>query len=82
MKIVKARPEDAAELSSIARLAKGHWGYPESWLDRWSDVLTLAPGYISANPAYCVVSDGQIVGFCALILRESEAQLDHLWVLP
>jgi GNAT superfamily N-acetyltransferase len=82
MKIVEARPDDAAELSSIARSAKAHWGYPESWLKRWSDVLTITPGYISANPTFCAISDGRIVGFCGLILRGGEAQLDHLWVLP
>src|ERR1700677_3269822 len=82
MKVIKARPEYATELSSIARAAKGHWGYPESWLNRWSDVLTITPGYISSNPTICAIADGHIVGFCALILRHDEAQLDHLWVLP
>jgi GNAT superfamily N-acetyltransferase len=82
MKIVEARPENAAELSLLARSAKGHWGYPECWLDQWSDVLTITPGYIIANPTFCAVSDGDIVGFCALILRDGEAYLDHLWVSP
>jgi GNAT superfamily N-acetyltransferase len=82
MTIVEARPEDAAELSSLARAAKGHWGYPESWLNRWSDGLTVTPGYIGANPTFCAVSDGRIIGFGALILRDGEARLDHLWVLP
>jgi GNAT superfamily N-acetyltransferase len=82
VKIVEARPENAAELSLIARSAKGHWGYPESWLNRWSDALTVTPGYINAYPTFCAVLDGGIVGFCALILRGGEAYLDHLWVLP
>jgi GNAT superfamily N-acetyltransferase len=82
MKIVKALPEDAGELSSIARSAKAHLGYPESWLKRWNELLTITPEYISLNPTFCAVSGGHIVGFCALILRGGEAQLDHLWVLP
>jgi GNAT superfamily N-acetyltransferase len=82
MKIVAACPEDAAELSSIAHSAKGHWGYPESWINHWRDVLTITPGYIGANPTYCAISDERIIGFCALVLRDGEAYLDHLWVLP
>lgn len=82
MKIVRAHSEDAPELSSVARMAKGHWGYPESWLCRWSAQLTLTPDYVSSNPTYGAVREGRIVGFVALILRNKEAYLDHLWVLP
>jgi GNAT superfamily N-acetyltransferase len=82
MEIVKALPEDATELSSVARAAKRHWGYPESWLRLWDDALTLTPDYIRANPTFCLRSGGRIVGFFALVLREGEVFLDHLWVLP
>jgi GNAT superfamily N-acetyltransferase len=82
MKIVRALPEDAAALSSIARSAKGHWGYPEGWLRQWEDVLTLTSASIAANPTYALVSEEGILGFFALKLRGAEAQLDHLWVRP
>jgi GNAT superfamily N-acetyltransferase len=82
MNIVRALPEDAGALSSIARAAKAHWGYPEAWLRRWDDVLTLNPGYIVSNPTYCLVADGAFIGFFALVLKDKEAFLDHLWVMP
>ena len=82
MMIVRARPEDAAELSSLAHQAKGSWGYPDSWLCRWSDRLTVTPGYVGSTPTYAAVRDGRMTGFVALILRDKEAYVDHLWVLP
>jgi GNAT superfamily N-acetyltransferase len=82
MNIERANPEDAGRLTAIAFAAKGHWGYPASWLRRWEKVLTITPEYVRANPTYIAAVDGRIVGFCALVLRDGEARLDHLWVLP
>jgi hypothetical protein len=40
MHIVRAKPEDAANLTGIAFAAKRHWGYPENWIESWRDLLT------------------------------------------
>jgi GNAT superfamily N-acetyltransferase len=82
MKTARARPEDASELTAIAHTSKSHWGYPEDWLRRWEDVLTITPEYILANPTFVAFLDGHIIGFCCLLIRGQEAYLDHLWVLP
>jgi len=82
MRIVRSRSEDAAALTRIAFAAKRRWGYPESWVQRWKDVLTVTPEYVRENPTYCAIRGGEIVGFCALRLNGAEASVDHLWVLP
>jgi len=82
MKTVRASPCDAAELTAIARAAKSQWGYPESWLRRWEEALTITSEYIRAHATYVAVSDGRAVGFCSVITRGNEAFLDHLWVMP
>src|SRR5688572_31918118 len=82
MEIVRAHPKDAAALTSIAFAAKRHWRYPESWIARWTDALTVTPGYIESNPTFGALVDGDLFGFYALQLRTTEVQLDHLWVLP
>jgi GNAT superfamily N-acetyltransferase len=28
------------------------------------------------------MAEGRVVGFCALMICEKEARLDHLWILP
>jgi GNAT superfamily N-acetyltransferase len=82
IKITRALPGDAAELSAIAYSAKAYWGYPESWLRQWDETLTITPGYVLGNPTFAAASGARIAGFCSLVLRPGEAFLDHLWVLP
>ena len=82
MKIRKAKTEDAAALTRIAHEAKRHWGYPEHWIERWQDDLTITPDYVAANRVYVAESESDLLGFYALIKREEKAELDHIWVMP
>jgi GNAT superfamily N-acetyltransferase len=82
MRIIRARPEDADTLTTIALAAKRHWGYPEHWIERWREVLTVTPADVNAHPTFAAVVDERIVGFCAVHLRLDAAVLEHLWVLP
>ena len=82
MQIRRASPEDAATLTAIAHDAKRHWGYPEHWIKRWQDDLTISPEFVAANQVYVAENEGEVLGFYALIVREDKAELDHLWVAP
>ena len=82
VRIARSRPGDAAALTAIAFAAKRHWGYPEDWIQRWTDILTLTPEYIRSNPTFSAIEGEEIVGFCALRLTGAEAAVDHLWVTP
>jgi GNAT superfamily N-acetyltransferase len=82
MQIVRAKPEDAEALTQIAHAAKRHWGYPERWIERWRDILTMRPGFIATNVAYCAVEDGRAIGFYVLTKEIDGIHLDHLWILP
>jgi GNAT superfamily N-acetyltransferase len=84
LEIRPARPEDADELTAIARSAKASWGYPEDWLARWREVLTITPEFIEANPVFVATGeDGGLLGFVGL-LRDSPARwtFEHLWIRP
>jgi N-acetylglutamate synthase-like GNAT family acetyltransferase len=80
--IRKATTEDAASLTKIAHDAKRHWGYPEHWLKHWQDDLTISPDFIAGTDVYVAESEGNVLGFYALIIRKDKAELDHLWVSP
>lgn len=82
MKIRKATTEDTTGLTRIAHEAKRHWGYPEHWIKRWQDDLTITPDYVASNRVCLAESDGDLLGFYALIMRKEKAELDHLWVAP
>jgi GNAT superfamily N-acetyltransferase len=82
MKILRARPEDADAFTAIAHAAKRHWGYPETWIVAWRDVLTMRPEFIAENTAYCAVADDRAIGFYVLTTEDDGLHLDHLWILP
>lgn len=82
MQIRRARPEDADVLTEIAHAAKRHWGYPESWIAVWRDLLTMRPEFIDANISYCAIEDGCPVGFYVLTTEADGTHLDHPWILP
>jgi GNAT superfamily N-acetyltransferase len=82
MQIVRARPEEADALTEIAYSAKRHWGYPERWIERWRDILTIRPEFIAANVAHAALENGLAVGFYVLTNEADGIRLDHLWILP
>jgi GNAT superfamily N-acetyltransferase len=82
VKIRKAVTEDAANLTRIAHDAKRHWGYPEHWLKHWQEDLTISPEFIAGHEVYVAETEGQPLGFYALIINQEKAELDHMWVAP
>ena len=80
--ILRAKPDDAVALTEIAHAAKRHWGYPETWIEAWRDVLTMRPEFITANVAYTAVENESPVGFYVLTKEPDGLHLDHLWILP
>jgi len=82
IQIRRAQPDEAAALTGIAHLAKRHWGYPENWIEHWRDELTITPDFIANNETYVAVAGGEIAGCCALVLRDSQAELEHMWIRP
>lgn len=77
-----ARSEEAGELTRIALAAKRHWGYPESWLEKWAAGLTMTPEYLATHTTRVARAGDRALGFCTVIWRDGEAWLEHLWVDP
>ncbi len=82
MKIIRARPRDAARLSEIALAAKSYWKYPAHWLEQWQLLLTVTPEDIRTHETYAAVEDGTRVGFYLLAGEPPVMTLEHLWVVP
>ena len=80
--IRRAQPDEADVLTEIAHAAKRHWGYPENWIEHWKDDLTIAPDFIATNEMYVAVAGDEIAGCCALVMTDSLAELEHMWIRP
>ena len=82
IQIRRAKPNEAESLTAIAHAAKRHWGYPESWIERWTSDLAITPDFIANNEVFVAVNGGKIVGSCALVSSDSVAELEHMWINP
>jgi len=82
LRIARARGGQAPELTRVAFAAKAHWGYPRSWLARWSEALTVTPGSIARHPTWVAYAGARVVGFYAMRIAGRTASLEHFWVLP
>ncbi len=82
VEIVRAKPGNADALTRITFAAKRHWGYPDRWIERWRETLSISPEFVRRNEAYAAVVEGKPVGFYALVGEVREIELEHLWVLP
>jgi GNAT superfamily N-acetyltransferase len=82
VEIRRASPEEADALTRIAIAAKRHWGYPERWMERWAEILTVAPQFVSNCDVYAAVSGGELFAFYALTETGRKLMLEHLWVSP
>jgi len=80
--IRRATPGDADDLSRIAFAAKCYWGYPERWIEQWQEALTVTPEFIRRNEVYAAHYEGRPVAFYAIVGRDREVELEHLWVSP
>jgi ribosomal protein S18 acetylase RimI-like enzyme len=82
IEIIRAGERDAEALTRIAFAAKRYWGYPERWIERWQETLTISPEFIRRNEVYAAVTEGELAGFYALVGEGRKIELEHLWVLP
>ena len=81
-RIRRATPDETDTLTAIAHAAKRHWGYPEKWIEHWRTDLTLSSDFIANNEVYVAVIEDRIAGCCALVLSDSLAELEHMWIDP
>src|SRR6185369_15862477 len=77
-----ANTEEASTLSQIALESKSHWGYPEHWLKLWQPELAVSSEFIEKNHVFVFETGGEIRGFYALCVNDSQAELEHMWVRP
>lgn len=82
VEIRRAQPNEAEVLTKIAHAAKRHWNYPEDWIEQWKVDLTITPEFIVENEVFVALVDEQIAGCCALVVADSLAEIEHMWMRP
>ncbi len=93
LKIRNAKATDSTTLTDVSFGAKMYWNYPDEYMERWKDELTVTPAYIESNTVFVGELEDKIIGFYSLIeiqqdlkigtvIIEKGTWLDHMFVLP
>jgi len=81
MKIRRARPDEAAELTELVIAAKSRLGYSAAQLEAWRPSLVVTPELLEQQPAFLMERD-RLIGFCSLRIDGQRCRLENLWILP
>ena len=74
---------DIQTLTDICFRSKAHWGYPQGYIDLWSDELTITAGMIETCQCFVAVDPAeQITGFCILSAKPPAMEIEALYVDP
>ena len=90
-----ALPKEAKELTELTFKSKKYWGYPDKWMEIWTDELTINSEYIEKNMVILAEENKRLPGYISIIEHRSEPMvtvgehhvsdgffLDNLFVHP
>lgn len=77
-----AEPGEEARLTELVLASKRHWGYPESMIELWRDVLTVPRERIERCAVVVAERVGEPVGMLSVCGDGERAELEDLWVHP
>ena len=88
MRLRRALPEEAAEITALAIESKAHWGYDEPAMEIFRPELTFEAATLMERSAHVIEDDRAILGFYTLALSEQSSlsldshsvELEHLYV--
>jgi len=82
MKFRIAETGDLETLNAISVKSKAYWGYPEAWIEKWLDELTLNDEKLSKQNVLVIENENKIVGFSSIVENNENYEIVHLWLLP
>ena len=77
-----ARPDEAAFLTQLCLRSKASWGYDEEFMAACRSEAVLTPEIVGGSSVMVAEIDGRVTGMVQLIVRNSRAELDKLFVEP
>ncbi|UFU07471.1 GNAT family N-acetyltransferase [Ruania halotolerans] len=75
-----ARTDEASALSALALRSKGHWGYPQDFLDACREELTITPERCDSEVVTVALLEDRIAGFYTVDGSPPEGELGALFV--
>jgi GNAT superfamily N-acetyltransferase len=78
----RATPQEAGALTGLTVRSKAAWGYPDEFMSRAVDEMTISPEDVERDHVEVIESDGRVIGFYRLQRRGATAWLEDLFIEP
>ncbi|MET8597015.1 GNAT family N-acetyltransferase [Streptomyces althioticus] len=82
VRIRKARPDEAGELTELALRSKAHWGYDEAFMASCREELTVRPSEVGERRTALAERDGRVLGFTTVDGQPPEGAVGMMFVDP
>jgi GNAT superfamily N-acetyltransferase len=82
IRIRDGRAQEFERLREIAVAAKAHWGYDLPRVEEWAAMGDFEPASLRERLVYVAESQGEPIGWAALIPRGEVGWLEDLWIEP
>ena len=80
--VMLAEDKDIPILNEISIESKRYWNYPNEWIDKWRDDLTVTGNSIISNSVFKLLLGNRIIGFCSISNNPDHYEIEHLWIKP
>ncbi len=83
--LIKFRAAEVADIELLNRISvssKRHWNYPEEWILKWIDDLSLNENDLLESSVIVLEIDEVLKGFCSVSEEIDHYEVLHLWLLP
>ncbi|HUH35478.1 MAG TPA: GNAT family N-acetyltransferase [Moheibacter sp.] len=80
MIFLPATPNDAEDLSNLAKRSKRHWGYSKEAMELWNQSLTITEDFLKNHTVIKATLEDEIVGFFALEKIQPTTRIAQYWV--
>ena len=83
IRIVPAREESLTEVNRLIARSKGHWAWPEGYLEKALPLHEITRAYLQRYRCFEVVThDDGLLAFASVVETGSRVLIDNLWVAP
>lgn len=82
MKFRKALLIDISRLNEISFSSKRYWGYPEKWIEHWTEDLIITEKHLHEQKIIVLELESLLIGYCAILDHGDHYEIMHLWVIP
>lgn len=80
MEFQRAVTEDLHILRRVAYHSEAHWGYCDTFMDRFDRIFNITEDFIKSNPVYVGYVQKEIAGFWGLQCREEPYELEYFYI--